>query len=670
MKRYSILMVSIIVFVSSSLVPSPSFATGMDIGPSDEKVLENWMDQFFNQKEIKEMNIPGAAVVVVKDGKVLLKKGYGYANQEKKIPVDPNQTVFRIASVSKVFTAAAVMQLVEQEKIQLNGDVNSYLDEVQIKNPFPQFVTPKHLLTHTTGFHTEVMKPEDIQMDVTKFSPLKDYVKERLPKVTRQPGESYMYDNYASTLQGYLVEKISGMPFEEYMKKNIFEPLHMKNSNFAPTSAMQEHLATGYDEQGNPMQPYTIIPTVNPAGSMNTTAEDMAKYMIMHLNGGTYGNDRILKNETIQEMNQYHSAIHSKFPDTGYGFENISFQSANGQYVIGKGGSLPDFSSAIWFLPKQKLGIFLTYNKQSTTDLREQFFEKFMDHYYPQKEEESKYMRTPKEELKHFEGEYMDLRTRFLVTKITAIGNGELLAEDGVLGIKSKLKQLDPLFFVDEQGRKLAFKANKSHTISYLKYVDISSYAEKSKLSYYKDVSKKSPNADYIRYIQLLELTQNQTGKFQPNKPITRAEMAFMTARTLSQFNVSFPEKSVLFKDVPGHYWAKRELEIAVNLGIMKESTEKSFSPEESVSRQEAAVILINMMKILNPGLKDGNAKLKDKIDPWAEQAVKTVVALELYGPEVTKYRGGVVKYYAKRNMTHQEAAAMIARAFHKSFGN
>lgn len=669
MKRFIVLIASLIMFVSSFLGPVSSYAAGIDIGPSDEKKLEDWMNQFFNQNEIKEMNIPGAAVVVVKDGKVLLKKGYGYANQEKKIPVDPNQTVFRVASVSKAFTATAVMQLVEQGKIQLNGDVNNYLDEVQIKNPFPQFVTPKHLLTHTTGFHTEVMKPEDIQMDATKFSPLKDYVKERLPKVTRQPGESYMYDNYASTLQGYLVEKISGMPFEEYMKKNIFEPLRMKNSDFALAPAMQEHLATGYDEQGNPMQPYTIIPTVNPAGSMNTTAEDMAKYMIAYLNGGTYENERILKNETIEEMNQYHSAIHPKFPDTGYGLENVSFQSANGQYVIGKGGSLPDFSSAIWFLPEHKLGIFLTYNKQSTSDLRQEFFKKFMNHYYPQKEEEPKYMRTPKEELKRFEGEYMDLRTRFLVTKITAIGNGELLAEDGVLGIKSKLKQLDPLLFVDEQGRKLAFKEDKNHTISYLKYVDISSYAEKSKLSYYTDVTQKNPYANYIRYTQLLELTKNRTGKFQPNKPITRAEMAFMTARSLAQLNVSFPEKSVLFNDIPNHYWAKKEIEIAVNLGIMKGSTEKNFSPEESVSRQEAAVILINMMKILNPGLKEGNAKLKDKVDSWAEQAVKTVVTLELYGPEVTKYRDGAVRYYAKRNMTHQEAAAMIARAFHKGFG-
>ncbi|PEP48743.1 hypothetical protein COF36_12965 [Bacillus pseudomycoides] len=76
------------------------------------------------------------------------------------------------------------------------------------------------------------------------------------------------------------------------------------------------------------------------------------------------------------------------------------------------------------------------------------------------------------------------------------------------------------------------------------------------------------------------------------------------------------------------------------------------------------------MMKILSPGLKDENAKLKDKVAPWAEQAVKTVVTLELYGPEVTKYRDGAVRYYAKRNMTHQEAAAMITRAFHKNFGN
>lgn len=668
MKKYLVFMIMVALVFGSLFGAGTSYGSTVGKGPTDNQELEAWLDQFFNKKEIQDMMIPGAAVAIVKDGKVMVKKGYGYADKEKKIPIDPNKTVFRIASVSKALTATALMQLVEKGQIELDGDVDGYLDEVQFDNPFSQPVTIKHLLTHTTGFYTEALRPGDITEDLSKDFPMKDYIKERLPKVTRQPGKSYMYDNYASTLQGYLVEKISGIPFHTYMKKNIFEPLHMDHSDFALTSTVKENLATGYNSKGEPMKLYQIFPTNNPAGSMNTTAEDMSKYMIAYLNGGTNGEKRILQDDTVNEMNKYHSAIHPKYPDTGLGLENISPNSSNGQYVIAKGGDLPDFSSCMWFLPEHKLGIFVTYNKQSN-DLREELFKEFMDRYYPEKPVQPIYLKTPKNQLKRLEGEYIDLRTRFVISKITAIGDGELLVEDGIFGVKFKLKQLEPLLFIDELGRKMAFKQEPDGTISYLKYLNIVGYAEKSQLPYFKDVKKASPYADDIRYIQLLGLTKHAEGKFQPNKPTTRAELSALIIRTLKHFGLTPPESSVSFKDVPKQYWANKEIQAMVSLGLMKGITENRFAPEKYVTRQEAATVLIQTFKLINPEFKLKDAKIKDKVASWAEMAVKTVVALNLYGPEVKKYPDGSVKYFAHKEMTHQEIATMIAKSIYKGFG-
>lgn len=666
MKKYFAFMSTIV------LVAGMLFGTGFSYGGTTNKNtdfhdIESWLDQFFHKKEVQDMQIPGAAVVIVKDGKVLLKKGYGYADKEKKILVNPDKTIFRIASVSKALTASALMQLVEKGKIQLNGDIDDYLDEIHIDNPFSQPVTTKHLLTHTTGFYTEVLRTSDITEDLSKTFPLKDYIKERLPKVTREPGKSYMYDNYASTLQGYLVEKISGMPFHDYMKKYIFEPLQMENSDFALSSNVRENLATGYDHNGIPIKLYQIHPTTNPAGSMNTTADDMAKYMIAYLNGGTNGEKRILQNETVNEMNQYHSAIHPRYPYTGFGLENVSPNSDNGQYVIGKSGDLPDFSSGMWFLPQHKLGIFVTYNKQG--DLREKLFDEFMDRYYPEKTGDPIYLKTPKKELKKFEGEYIDLRSRFIIFKVTATNDGEILVENGLLGVKSKLKQLERNLFVDELGRKLAFKQEKDETISYFKYLNTVSYSEKSYLPYFRDVKTNSPYANDIRMVQLLGLTKYTEGMHQPNKPITRAELAAMIIRALQYFQLPLPEKSVSFKDVPDQYWAKKEIQAMVNMGLMKGITKEEFAPEKRLSRQETATILIKTFQLVNPNFKEREAKIKDKVAPWAEKAVKTVVALELYGPEVKKYPDGSVKYYVQKNMTRQEAATLLIKSFEKGFG-
>ena len=119
-------------------------------GPTDPAELEAFLDELL-AKDMEEYHIAGAAVSVVKDGKLFFAKGYGYADLEKGIPVDPEQTIFRIGSIGKMFTWTAVMQLVEQGKLDLDADVNTYLD-FRIPDTYPQPITLKHLMTHTSGF--------------------------------------------------------------------------------------------------------------------------------------------------------------------------------------------------------------------------------------------------------------------------------------------------------------------------------------------------------------------------------------------------------------------------------------------------------------------------------------------------------------------------------------
>jgi len=123
-------------------------------GPTDPLELEAFLDDFF-AKEMTKEHVPGAAVALVKDGKIFFSKGYGYADLEKKIPVVPDKTLFRVGSISKLFTTTAVLQLVEQGKLKLDDDVNKYLKRFQVKNTYPKPVTVANLLTHTDGFDSE-----------------------------------------------------------------------------------------------------------------------------------------------------------------------------------------------------------------------------------------------------------------------------------------------------------------------------------------------------------------------------------------------------------------------------------------------------------------------------------------------------------------------------------
>jgi len=330
--------------------------------------------------QLQAYHIPGATVSVVKDGELFFAKGYGYADFEKRIPVTADQTLFRPGSVSKLFTWTAVMQLVEQGQLDLNADVNAYLD-FQIPATYPQPVTLAHLLTHTPGFENRneglfVRQAEDIL-------PLRKYLGDYLPARIYPPGQVTAYSNYGTALAGYIVERVSGMAYEQYVEEYIFKPLEMNHSTFRRPlpPGLAENLAVGYSYANGAYQPQAEWVQPAPAGGLSSTATDMARFMIAHLQEGRYGDGvRILQESTAREMHRRQFTNDPRVNGWAYGFMEAEL---NGQRIIWHGGATYFFHSALVLLPEQNVGLFVSFNAIGGSVARQAFITAFLDHYYP-----------------------------------------------------------------------------------------------------------------------------------------------------------------------------------------------------------------------------------------------------------------------------------------------
>ncbi len=244
---------------------------------------EAWLDGYMRYA-LQRGDVAGAVVAIVKDGQVLLQKGYGYADVEQRTPVDPEATLFRPGSVSKLITWTAVMQLVEQGKIDLDQDVNTYLDfEIPARDGKP--VTMRNIMTHTAGFEESLRNL--VTAETSKVPPLGDVLKSWVPERITPPGATPAYSNYATTLAGYIVQRVSDQSFDDYVERSIFAPLGMNNSSFRQPlpERLRAGMSKGYALGSGDPKPYEMFAQA-PAGSLASTGADMAKFMIAHLNEG------------------------------------------------------------------------------------------------------------------------------------------------------------------------------------------------------------------------------------------------------------------------------------------------------------------------------------------------------------------------------------------------
>jgi CubicO group peptidase (beta-lactamase class C family) len=339
--------------------------------------VDSWLDGMV-PFALRRGDLAGAVIVVIKDGKVLTQRGFGYADAAKRTPVDPARTLFRPGSVSKLFTWTAVMQQVEAGKIDLDADVNTYLDfKIPLKNGKP--VTMRQVMTHTSGFeeHGKLTMFDNPKFQIS----LGDLVKGGIPNRIYEAGSTPSYSNYGTALAGYIVERVSKMSFDDYVEQRIFQPLGMAQSTFRQPlpKAFAPWMATGYRQLSAGPYKFEIVGP-SPAGGLSSTGADMAKFMIAHLNKGA----GLMKPETARMMHDTPLTILPPLNRMELGFFETNI---NGRQVIGHLGDTQAFHTALHLFTKENIGLYMSFNatgeQASVGPVRRAIFEDFADRYLP-----------------------------------------------------------------------------------------------------------------------------------------------------------------------------------------------------------------------------------------------------------------------------------------------
>jgi len=363
--RISALLVTALLMAAPA---SPAELTATDV--------ESWLNGLMNYG-LENGDIAGSVVVVVKDGKVLFQSGYGYADVAKRIPMDPGKVMTRIGSTSKLFTWTAVMQLVEQGKLDLNRNVDDYLD-FKVSPAGGKPITLLNLMNHRGGFE-EGLK-DIFALDPERLQSQQAYLKQHPRPLLFPTGTVPAYSNYGTALAGYIVERVSGEPCSRYIENHILRPLGMAHSTFdQPLPArFKGQAALGYRQASQTAQPYELVAT-SAAGSAATTASDMARFMLAHLQPSD-----LLHSDTAQLM---HSPSETALPGFGTIAHGFFYETRNGRTLIGHGGDTAFFHTELDLLPQEGVGIFYSFNSRGREDavygLRKAVLDQFMDRYFP-----------------------------------------------------------------------------------------------------------------------------------------------------------------------------------------------------------------------------------------------------------------------------------------------
>jgi len=354
--------------------------------------------------QLERHDVPGATVAVVADGDLVFAKGYGYADTTERREVRADRTLFRVGSVSKLVAYTAVMQQVERDRLSLDADVNSYLDEspVAIPDAYDQPVTLEHLGTHTAGF-------EDVYRGVfydeaSDLRPLGRTLADTRPARVRPPGELSAYSNWGAALAGHVVAERTDLAFATYADRNVFTPLGMENATFRQPvpDRLRDQVATGHRFRNGEFVAggfeYVGIP---PAGAMSVTATDMAQFMRAHLGNGSIGgangsidspnrstgstdgsggSGRILDASTAAAMHRRHFSHDPRVNGMAYGFIEMD---RNGERVVGHGGATELFHTQLVLLPEHDVGLFVSYNAPGGAAAGPALVDAFLDRYVP-----------------------------------------------------------------------------------------------------------------------------------------------------------------------------------------------------------------------------------------------------------------------------------------------
>ncbi|MGZ4871295.1 MAG: serine hydrolase domain-containing protein [Candidatus Angelobacter sp.] len=418
----------------------------------------------FVPMQLEREDIAGAVVLVVKDGAIFFAKGYGYSDVEKRTPVTVDATLFRPGSVSKLFTWTAVMQLVEQGKLELDRDINEYLD-FKVPAKFDKPITLRNIMTHTPGFEEQIK--DLISEEATPIATLKQHLVTHIPERIFPPGTTPAYSNYGASLAGYIVERVSGRPFNDYVKDNIFKPLGMAHSSFAqPLPAeLKGLMSTGYKLGSGKPKPFEIIEEA-PAGGLAATAADMARFMIAHLQNGKIENAQILRPETAAQMHSRQFGLSPALNGMCLGFYE---EARNGRRIIGHGGDTVYFHSDLHLMLENRIGFFVSYNSAGKGEIspRSALWYHFLDRYFPYTPPKIEKLASAEADAKTVAGRYLTSRrseSSFLKVgaveenvRVTPDENGTIKVEPfkDFNGQIKKWQEIAPLVYRSVNGQDL-----------------------------------------------------------------------------------------------------------------------------------------------------------------------------------------------------------------------
>ncbi len=429
--------------------------------------LEAFLDGMM-PAQINREDIAGAVIAVVKDGKVLFAKGYGYSDVEKRTPVTPDATLFRPGSISKLFTWTSVMQLVEQGKLDLDKNVNEYID-FKIPPAFGKPITLKDIMTHTAGFEETVR--DLFVADAQHMTPLDQYLKEHMPRRIFPPFVVPAYSNYATSLAGYIVQRVSGKPFSQYVADNIYTPLEMTRTTFVqPLPAnLLPMMSNGYPKASGKAKPFEFVEAY-PAGSVSTTALDMCNFMIAHLQNGKFGDKQILRPETAETMHARLFDADDRLNGMAHGFYE---ETRNGHRIIGHGGDTGYFHSDLHLILDQNVGFFVSYNSAGKGEVssRSILFESFLHRYFPYTPPPPAKVADAKADAaaiaglykasRRFESSFLKMLTLAGEPKVIANADGTISVDESKSpnGVPKKFEEIEPFLYREVHGQdKIGFK--------------------------------------------------------------------------------------------------------------------------------------------------------------------------------------------------------------------
>ena len=422
----------------------------------------------------ESLDLVGAVISIVHEGQLALSKGYGFADLENRTPADPAVHLFRPGSVSKLFTWTAVMQLYQEGELQLDAPIAEYIQQFPIPDRYGA-ITFEHALTHTPGLEDGalgflfVRSPEE-------FIPLAEALGNYAPTQQWAPGEVVSYSNWATALAGLAVANISGMTFEDYVAQHILNPLGMLNSTFDEPlpPALAQNMATGYFERGKGLEVlgYEYIKNFGPAGSLAATADDMARFIMAHVNGGELDGKRILDPDTIELMHSRLFGRIDQIPAMAHGFYEVRH---NGHRLVAHGGDTIAFHSNLVIDPTRGFGFFMSFNAPEGDRARDQVSSAILDYFYPEPAEVGQDgLSAPEgapERVARLVGTYrLNRQSHTKIERLTSFGgdiavvpgNGNrILVSAPVPG--GEFEEVEPYLFQEVGGREiLAFEAEES----------------------------------------------------------------------------------------------------------------------------------------------------------------------------------------------------------------